>query len=167
MNFYQIINYSVSHLRKCCPDQLGTSEKSCPVKPTERLPTWFYRDGHPRLKRLRAGKLRSVVDVHAQVVANVVGAVPSRSLAWTKWTTWTLHYEEFSVTVDFNFSVEIKVVVTANVFSCIAEETFQISVPLINMETLTQLPPQSCCRLTKLDGSKMNWLQRCDCGRYI
>lgn len=72
----------------------------------------------------------------------------------------------FSVLVGSNV-VWTKVEVTANVFSYITEETFQTSVGLINMETLTQLPPQNSGCLKKPDGSKMNWLKRCDCGRYI
>lgn len=156
--------------------------KPSPVTSREHL-TWFYRDGHPRLKRLRAGHLRSVVDVHAQVVANVVGAEPPRSLTVNqtnkrehleRWIT-TNRYEEFSVFADSNIPVWTKVVAkstesTEKVLSCTAEETFmRFQFHSINMEMLTRLATQNCCCfccLTKLDGSKMNWLRRCDCGRY-
>lgn len=69
--------------------------------------TWFYRDGHPGLKGQRAGQLRSVVDVHAQVVANVVGAVPPRSLLWTKRTNVnTNHESRRSASRNFQFLAE-------------------------------------------------------------
>lgn len=42
--------------------------------------TRFYSDGHSWLKRLRAGQFRSVMDVHAQVMANMVRAVSPRGL---------------------------------------------------------------------------------------
>lgn len=50
----------------------------------KRMLTWFYGDGHSWLKRLWARQLRSVVDVHAQVMANMMRAVPPCSLGYTK-----------------------------------------------------------------------------------